>query len=63
MGVIVLEEEKGLYEKGISFISEIGVIGDPTQSNIEKGKIFIEKLAEKLTDDIKKILIHIKYLS
>lgn len=30
MDVLVLEEEKRLYEKGISVISEIGVIGDPT---------------------------------
>ena len=56
MGAFGPETEKLLYEKGISALSEIGVVGDPTKADIEKGKIYIEKLAENLTKDIIEIL-------
>lgn len=35
---------------------EIGVIGDPTKASKKKGKVYIEKIAEFLTDEIKKDL-------
>jgi creatinine amidohydrolase len=50
------ETDKLIYEKGVSAVSETGVLGDPTHSDIEKGKIYLEKLAENLTKDIKKLL-------
>ena len=56
MGALSPEIEKLMNEKGISALSEIGIIGDPTHADIEKGKIYIEKLAENLTKDIKEIL-------
>ncbi|MFX0081482.1 MAG: creatininase family protein [Candidatus Hodarchaeota archaeon] len=56
LGILGPKTEKLLYEKGISALSEIGVVGDPTKANIEKGKVYIEKLAEKLTSDIKELL-------
>jgi len=56
VGALGPESQKLLYEKGISALSEIGVIGDPTRADIERGKIYIEKLAEYLTEDIKELL-------
>jgi len=56
LGSYSAEIEKLVYEKGISALSEIGVLGDPTHADMEKGKVYIEKLADNLTNDIRKLL-------
>ena len=43
-----------LFKKGMPSLTEIGVIGDPTKASKKRGKVYIEKLAEFLTDEIKK---------
>ncbi|MFW9880049.1 MAG: creatininase family protein, partial [Candidatus Thorarchaeota archaeon] len=56
MGSLGPKTEKLLYEKGISALSEVGIVGDPTRADMERGKVYIEKLAEILTRDIKELL-------
>ncbi len=43
-----------LFEKGMLSLTEIGVIGDPTKASKKHGKIYIEKMVEFLTEEIKK---------
>jgi creatinine amidohydrolase len=54
VGVLGAEEIEMLFEKGMPSLTEIGVIGDPTKASKEHGKIYIEKMVEFLTDEIKK---------
>jgi len=56
LGVLGEEEIEMLFEKGMPSLTEIGVIGDPTKASKEKGKIYIEKIAVFLTNEIKKQL-------
>lgn len=56
VGVLNAETNRPLYERGISALSKIGVISDPSQSDIEKGRAYLEKLADYITEDIKKYL-------
>ena len=46
-----------LFKKGMPFLTEIGVIGDPTKASKKKGKVYIEKIAEFLTGEIKKQIL------
>jgi creatinine amidohydrolase len=50
------EEVEMLFNKGMPSLSEIGVIGDPTKASKKNGKIYIEKIVEFLTHEIKKCL-------
>jgi len=43
-----------LFEKGMPSLTDIGVLGDPTKASKEHGKIYIEKMVEFLTAEIKK---------
>ena len=54
LGVLGEEEIEMLFKKGMPSLTEIGVIGDPTKANKKRGKVYIEKIAEFLTDEIKK---------
>ena len=54
LGVLGEEEVEMLFKKGMPSLTEIGVIGDPTKASKKRGKVYIEKLAEFLTDEIKK---------
>lgn len=45
---------KTLSEKGMSAISSIGVIGDPTRADIERGRVYLEQLADYLVKIIRK---------
>jgi len=50
------EEVEMLFNKGMPSLSEIGVVGDPTKASKKNGKIYIEKIVEFLTHEIKKCL-------
>jgi len=54
LGVIGEKEIEMLFKKGMPSLTEIGVIGDPTKASKEHGKIYIEKMVEFLTAEIKK---------
>ena len=54
LGVLGEKEVEMLFKKGMPSLTEIGVIGDPTKASKKKGKIYIEKIVEFLTDEIKK---------
>ena len=54
LGILGKEEIEMLFEKGMPSLTEIGVLGDPTKASKEHGKIYIEKMVEFLTDEIKK---------
>jgi len=56
LGVLGEKEIEMLFKKGMPSLTEIGVIGDPTKSSKEHGKIYIEKMVEFLTEEIKKTL-------
>ena len=56
LGVLGEEEVEMLFKKGMPSLSEIGVIGDPTKASKKRGKVYIEKIVEFLTDEIKKDL-------
>ena len=56
LGVLGEEEIEILFKKGMPSLTEIGVIGDPTKASKKKGKVYIEKIAEFLTDEIKENL-------
>ena len=52
MGVFSENKVKLLLEKGMTAISTIGVIGDPTKADIPKGKRYIEELVYFLVGEI-----------
>ena len=54
LGKLGEEEIETLFKKGMPSLTEIGVIGDPTKSSKEHGKIYIEKMVEFLTAEINK---------
>ncbi len=56
LGVLKEKEIEMLIKKGMPSLTEIGVIGDPTKASKEHGKIYIEKMVEFLTAEIKKDL-------
>ena len=43
-----------LFEKGMSSLTDIGVLGDPTKASKKHGKIYIEKMVEFLIAEIRK---------
>lgn len=53
VGLLGEETEKQLFEEGISTLTKIGVIGDPTRADIKKGRIYMEKLTAYLVRYIK----------
>ncbi|UCD02116.1 MAG: creatininase family protein [Promethearchaeota archaeon] len=57
VGPLGEDTSKIVFEKGISALSEIGVIGDPTHANIKRGRIYLEKLIDSLVEDIKELLL------
>ncbi|MFW9827369.1 MAG: creatininase family protein [Candidatus Thorarchaeota archaeon] len=56
LGVLNEEEVEMLFEKGMPSLTEIGVIGDPTKASKKRGKIYIEKVVNFLTNEIRKKL-------
>jgi len=56
LGVLGKEEVEKVFKEGMPSLTEIGVIGDPTKASKKKGKLYIQKIAEFLTDEIKKVL-------
>ena len=54
VGIFGKGEIEMLFEKGMPSLTDIGVLGDPTKASKEHGKIYIEKMVEFLTDEIKK---------
>ncbi|MFX1327640.1 MAG: creatininase family protein [Promethearchaeota archaeon] len=56
LGELDEEKEKLIFEKGIYALSKIGVIGDPSSADKERGKIYLDKLVDYLVQDIKEQL-------
>ncbi len=54
LGKLEEEEIEMLFKKGMPSLTEIGVIGDPAKATKEHGKIYIEKMVDFLTVEIKK---------
>jgi creatinine amidohydrolase len=54
LGLIGETESKTIFEKGLPFLTEIGVLGDPTKATREKGEIYLEKAVSFLVSEIKK---------
>ncbi|MFX0075566.1 MAG: creatininase family protein [Candidatus Hermodarchaeota archaeon] len=44
-----------LFKKGMPSLTEIGVIGDPTKASKEHGKIYVERMVDFLTEEIKRV--------
>ena len=57
LGVLGEEEIEKLFKNGMPSLTKIGVIGDPTNASKKRGKIYLEKIAEFLTNEIKKYLL------
>ncbi|MFW9772753.1 MAG: creatininase family protein [Candidatus Heimdallarchaeota archaeon] len=55
VGPIDLNTQKLLFEKGMTALSKIGVIGDPTRADADRGKKYIEKLVDYIIETIKEI--------
>ena len=53
LGILGEAEVEMLFEKGMLSLTDIGVIGDPTKASKKHGKIYIEKMVEFLTEEIK----------
>ncbi|NHJ19981.1 MAG: creatininase family protein [Candidatus Lokiarchaeota archaeon] len=56
LGKLGEDEIEMLFKRGMPSLTEIGVIGDPVKASKEHGKIYIEKMVEFLTENIKKAL-------
>ncbi len=54
VGLADRDLNKTLSEKGMSAISSIGVIGDPTRADIERGRVYLEQLADYIVKIIRK---------
>ena len=54
LGFLGEEEVEMIFKKGMPSLTEIGVIGDPTKADKKRGKLYIQKIAEFLTNEIKK---------
>ena len=54
LGVLGEPEIEKLFKNGMPSLTEIGVIGDPTNASKKRGKVYLEKIAEFLTAEIKK---------
>ena len=48
---------KKLFEKGMSAISSIGVLGDPTRADIERGREYFEQLTDYIVKDIRRSIL------
>ena len=57
VGRIEGDLSKTLFEKGMSAISGIGVIGDPTRADIERGRVYLEQLADYICKDIRRSIL------
>lgn len=58
VGKIGENEIKAIFKNGITALSKIGVLGDPTKATVEKGEVYLEKWADYLTGEIKKQINH-----
>jgi creatinine amidohydrolase len=46
-------EKKIMFEKGTSAISTNGILGDPRKASAEKGRVYLERLADLIVSKIK----------
>jgi len=56
LGPLGEEEVNIIFEKGMPALSEKGVLGDPTTATAEKGKVYIEKMADFVVGELEKML-------
>lgn len=56
MGNYGEKERKILFEEGMTKLTKIGVLGDPSMATKEKGEVYLEKWVELLIKEIKKWL-------
>lgn len=53
LGPLGQKEMNIIFEQGMPALSEKGVLGDPTTATLEKGKVYIEKLADFVANELK----------
>lgn len=53
LGPLGEKEVKTIMEKGMTKLSESGVLGDPAKATAEKGEVYLDKMADYLTFWIK----------
>jgi len=56
LGPLGEKEIKIIFEQGMPALSKRGVLGDPTTATTEKGKVYIEKMADFVVRELKKLL-------
>jgi creatinine amidohydrolase len=54
LGPLGEEQVKVIIEKGMPALTDIGVLGDPSKANAEKGETYLEKMADFLAAEMKK---------
>jgi len=56
VGPIDLKTQRVLFEKGMTALSKIGVIGDPTRADNKRGEKYIEKLVDYILESINNLI-------
>jgi creatinine amidohydrolase len=56
LGPLGEKEVQIIFEQGMPALSEKGVLGDPVTATAEKGKVYIEKMADFVVDELKKLI-------
>jgi len=56
LGPLGEKEVNIIFERGMPALSEKGVLGDPTTATAEKGKVYIEKMADFVVGELGKML-------
>ena len=56
LGPLGEKEVNIIFEQGMPALSEKGVLGDPTTATAERGEVYIEKTADFVVGELKKLL-------
>ena len=56
MGPLGENEVKTILERGMTALTRTGVLGDPTRSDPERGRLYLEKTVDFLVEEIQKLL-------
>jgi creatinine amidohydrolase len=56
VGLFGKKEGEIVLTKGMKALTENGILGDPTKASIEVGKIYISKMVDELTQELRKKL-------
>jgi creatinine amidohydrolase len=56
MGSLGEDEVKIILERGMTALTQSGVLGDPTRADPDRGRLYLEKTVDFLVEEIKKLL-------